>query len=191
MTNSTPPEPRARGENVFFAKRTLQTMALLVGATIIIAAAGIIYIASQLNEQAVSQSRFLVEKAWELRQKSMKVRIKDNAFWGDAYQHLHVTVDPDWAFVSQNLGPSLYKNFGYDGIFVIDGQGKTRYSVINGQWVNTPLQDWLHEDITPFVNSVRNQAENEYAATEIINVDGLPAIIAAAALTTGNDPRTS
>ncbi|WP_227729914.1 bifunctional diguanylate cyclase/phosphodiesterase [Yersinia proxima] len=189
MTNSTPPEPRARGENVFFAKRTLQTMALLVGATIIIAAAGIIYIASQLNEQAVSQSRFLVEKAWELRQKSMKVRIKDNAFWGDAYQHLHVTVDPDWAFVSQNLGPSLYKNFGYDGIFVIDGQGKTRYSVINGQWVNTPLQDWLHEDITPFVNSVRNQAENEYAATEIINVDGLPAIIAAAALTTGNDPR--
>lgn len=189
MTNSTPPEPRARGENVFFAKRTLQTMALLVGETIIIAAAGIIYIASQLNEQAVSQSRFLVEKAWELRQKSMKVRIKDNAFWGDAYQHLHVTVDPDWAFVSQNLGPSLYKNFGYDGIFVIDGQGKTRYSVINGQWVNTPLQDWLHEDITPFVNSVRNQAENEYAATEIINVDGLPAIIAAAALTTGNDPR--
>ncbi|WP_174849964.1 bifunctional diguanylate cyclase/phosphodiesterase [Yersinia artesiana] len=189
MTNSTPPEPRARGENVFFAKRTLQTMALLVGATIIIAAAGIIYIASQLNEQAVSQSRFLVEKAWELRQKSMKARIKDNAFWGDAYQHLHVTVDPDWAFVSQNLGPSLYKNFGYEGIFVIDGQGETRYSVINGQWVNTRLQDWLHEDITPFVNSVRDQTETEYAATEIINVDGLPAIIAAAALTTGNDPR--
>lgn len=98
MTNSTPPEPRARGENVFFAKRTLQTMALLVAATIIIAAAGIIYIASQLNEQAVSQSRFLVEKAWEMRQKSIKARIKDNAFWGDAYKHLHVTVDPNWAW---------------------------------------------------------------------------------------------
>lgn len=189
MTNSTPPEPRARGENVFFAKRTLQTMALLVAATIIIAAAGIIYIASQLNEQAVSQSRFLVEKAWEMRQKSIKARIKDNAFWGDAYKHLHVTVDPNWAFVSQNMGPSLYENFGYEGVFVIDGQGNTRYSVINGQLANTRLQDWLHEDITPFIDSVRRQAEKEYAATEIINVNGLPAVIAAAAITPGNDPR--
>ncbi|WP_392433344.1 EAL domain-containing protein [Yersinia sp. HM-2024] len=189
MTNSTPPEPRARGENVFFAKRTLQAMALLVAATIIIAAAGIIYIASQLNEQAVSQSRFMVEKAWEMRQKSIKARIKDNAFWGDAYKHLHVTVDSDWAFISQNMGPSLYKNFGYEGIFVIDGQGNSRYSVINGQLADTRLQDWLHEDITPFIDSVRSQAEKEYAATEIINVNGLPAVIAAAAITPGNDPR--
>ncbi|QHB33921.1 EAL domain-containing protein [Yersinia canariae] len=167
----------------------MQTMALLVGATIIIAAVGIIYIASQLNEQAVSQSRFLVEKAWEMRQKSIKTRIKDNAFWGGAYEHLHVTVDTDWAFVSQNLGPSLYKNFGYEGVFVIDGQGKTRYSVINGELVNTRLEDWLDEDITPFIDSVRRQAENQYVGTEIINVAGLPAIVAAAALTTGNDPQ--
>lgn len=48
---------------MFFAKRILQTMALLVGMTIIIAAVGIIYIASQLNEQASVQSRFLIEKA--------------------------------------------------------------------------------------------------------------------------------
>lgn len=189
MTDSIPPESRERGENVFFAKRALQTMALLVGATIIIAAVGIIYIASQLNEQAVSQSRFLVEKAWEMRQKSIKTRIKDNAFWGGAYEHLHVTVDTDWAFVSQNLGPSLYKNFGYEGVFVIDGQGKTRYSVINGELVNTRLEDWLDEDITPFIDSVRRQAENQYVGTEIINVAGLPAIVAAAALTTGNDPQ--
>ncbi|MFV8799325.1 EAL domain-containing protein [Yersinia sp. LJYL362] len=189
MTDSTPPESRARGENVFFAKRTLQTMALLIVATIIIAAVGIIYIASQLNEQAVSKNRFLVEKAWEMRQRSIKARIKDNAFWGDAYEHLHVKVDPDWAFVSQNMGPSLYENFRYEGVFVIDGQGKTRYSVINGQLANTRLQDWLNEDITPFIDSVRQQAENEVAATEIINVNGLPAVIAAAAITPGNDPR--
>lgn len=188
MTDSTPPESRARGENVFFAKRALRTMALLVVATIIIAAVGIIYIAAQLNEQAMSKNRFLVEKAWEMQQKSIKSRIKDNAFWGDAYRYLHVTVDPDWAFVSQNIGPSLYKNFGYEGVFVVDGQGNTRYSVINGQLVNTRLQDWLHEDVTPFIDSVRSQAENQYAATEIINVNGLPVIIAAAAITPGNDP---
>ncbi|CNL48526.1 bifunctional diguanylate cyclase/phosphodiesterase [Yersinia kristensenii] len=189
MTNSTPPESGARGENVFFAKRALRTMVLLVGAIIIIAAAGIIYLATQLNEQAESNSRFLLEKAWETRQKSIKTRIKDNAFWGDAYEHLHVTVDPDWAFVSQNLGPSLYKNFGYEGVFVIDGQGKTRYSVINGQLVNIDLQDWLSENITPFIDSVRRQAEKQDAATKIISIAGVPAIVAAAALTTGNDPR--
>lgn len=65
MTNARPLESTSRitGENVFFAKRILQTMALLVGMTIIIAAVGIIYIASQLNEQASVQSRFLIEKA--------------------------------------------------------------------------------------------------------------------------------
>ena len=95
MTDSSQSESvsRAKGDNVFFAKQTLQAMALLVGATIIIAAVGIFYIASQLNEQAISQSRFLVEKAWKMRQDSIKTRIKDNAFWGDAYEHLHVTVD--------------------------------------------------------------------------------------------------
>lgn len=84
MTDARPPKSTSRitGENVFFAKRTLQTMALLVGMTIIIAAMGIIYIASQLNEQASVQSRFLVEKAWKMQQNSLKARIKDNAFWG-------------------------------------------------------------------------------------------------------------
>ncbi|OWF82191.1 diguanylate cyclase [Yersinia rohdei] len=163
-------------------------MALLVGATIIIAAVGIIYIASQLNEQAINQSRFLVEKAWEMRKNSISSRMKDNAFWGDAYEHLHVKVDTDWAFVSQNMGSSLYNNFNYEGVFVIDGEGKTRYSVINGQLVQTSLQDWLHKSITPLIDAARARAANEYIATGTIEVAGQPVIIAAAALTTGSDP---
>lgn len=189
MTDSKPQESRTRGENVFFAKQTLQAMALLVGATIIIAAVGIIYIASQLNERAISQSRFLVEKAWEMRQSAIKSRIKDNAFWGDAYEHLHVKVDPEWAYVSQNLGPSLYNDFNYEGVFVVDGQNKTRYSVINGRLTQTTLPDWLSEDITPLIDTARTQAATEFIATETIEVAGRPAIIAAAALTTGSDPR--
>ncbi|CFQ97700.1 sensory box-containing diguanylate cyclase [Yersinia frederiksenii] len=189
MTNSTPQESRARGENVFFAKQTLQAMALLVGATIIIAAVGIIYIASQLNEQAISQSRFLVNKAWEMRQNEIKARIKDNAFWGDAYEHLHVKVDPEWAFISQNLGPSLYNDFNYEGVFVIDGQGKTRYSVINGQLAHTTLPDWLNASITPLIDTARARTATDYIATETIEVAGQPVIIAAAALTPGSDPR--
>ena len=49
MTDSSQSESasQAKGDNVFFAKQTLQAMALLVGATIIIAAVGIFYIASQ------------------------------------------------------------------------------------------------------------------------------------------------
>ncbi|CNG06887.1 EAL domain-containing protein [Yersinia intermedia] len=191
MTDSSQSESvsRAKGDNVFFAKQTLQAMALLVGATIIIAAVGIFYIASQLNEQAISQSRFLVEKAWKMRQDSIKTRIKDNAFWGDAYEHLHVTVDPDWAFVSQNLGPSLYNDFNYEGVFVVDGQGKTRYSVINGQLKNISLPDWLNKDITPLIDAARARADKQYIATETIDIAGQPGIVATAALTTGGDPR--
>ncbi|OML08859.1 diguanylate cyclase, partial [Yersinia pestis subsp. microtus bv. Altaica] len=191
MTNARPPESTSRitGENVFFAKRILQTMALLVGMTIIIAAVGIIYIASQLNEQASVQSRFLIEKAWKMQQDSLKTRIKDNAFWGDAYQHLHVKMDTDWAFISQNMGPSLYKDFSLEGVFVIDGQGKTRYSVINGQLVNTDLQSWLHKDITPLIDIARQRAEKPYIAVDTLEIAGQPALIAAAALTPGEDPR--
>ncbi|WP_186373794.1 bifunctional diguanylate cyclase/phosphodiesterase [Yersinia rohdei] len=188
MTGSNSQASQVKGENVFFAKQTLQAMALLVGATIIIAAVGIIYIASQLNEQAINQSRFLVEKAWEMRKNSISSRMKDNAFWGDAYEHLHVKVDTDWAFVSQNMGSSLYNNFNYEGVFVIDGEGKTRYSVINGQLVQTSLQDWLHKSITPLIDAARARAANEYIATSTIEVAGQPVIIAAAALTTGSDP---
>lgn len=188
MTGSNSQASQVKGENVFFAKQTLQAMALLVGATIIIAAVGIIYIASQLNEQAINQSRFLVEKAWEMRKNSISSRMKDNAFWGDAYEHLHVKVDTDWAFVSQNMGSSLYNNFNYEGVFVIDGEGKTRYSVINGQLVQTSLQDWLHKSITPLIDAARARAANEYIATGTIEVAGQPVIIAAAALTTGSDP---
>lgn len=191
MTDSSQSESasQAKGDNVFFAKQTLQAMALLVGATIIIAAVGIFYIASQLNEQAISQSRFLVEKAWKMRQDSLRTRIKDNAFWGDAYEHLHVKVDPDWAFVSQNLGPSLYNDFNYEGVFVVDGQGKTRYSVINGQLKNISLPDWLNKDITPLIDAARARADKQYIATETIDIAGQPGIVAAAALTTGGDPR--
>ncbi|CNH43869.1 bifunctional diguanylate cyclase/phosphodiesterase [Yersinia pekkanenii] len=190
MTDSEQPESasRTKGGNVFFAKQTLQAMALLVGITLIIAIVGIIYIASQLNERAVSQSHFLVEKAWKMRQDAIKSRIKDNAFWGDAYEHLHIKVDTNWAFVSQNLGPSLYDDFRYEGVFVIDGQGNTRYSVIDGQLVNTNLSNWLDEEITPLINAARKRAEKQYIATETIEISGQPVIIAAAALTPGGDP---
>ncbi|MCB5309731.1 bifunctional diguanylate cyclase/phosphodiesterase [Yersinia massiliensis] len=189
MTDSKPPEKRIKGDNVFFAKQTLQAMALLVGAIIIIAAVGIIYIGAQLNEQAQSQSRFLVEKAWQMRQDAIKVRMKDNAFWGDAYEHLHVKVDPEWAYVSQNLGPSLYNDFRYEGVFVVDGQGKTRYSVIKGQLSDTSLLNWLGQDISPIIDVARQRAGQQFIATETLEIAGQPAVVAAAALTTGNDPR--
>ena len=191
MTDSNQPEKASRvvGENVFFAKRTLQSIALLVGITIMIAAIGIIYIASQFNEQALSQSRLLVENVWHLRQDSIKTRIKDNAFWGDAYQHLSVTVDTDWAYISRNLGPSLYKDFSYEGVFVIDGQGNTRYSVINGQLVKTDLQSWLNQDITPLIDAARQKASEQYIATQTLIISGQPTLIAAAKLTTGGDPQ--
>ncbi len=191
MTDSNQPEKASRvvGENVFFAKRTLQSIALLVGITIMIAAIGIIYIASQFNEQALSQNRLLVENVWHLRQDSIKTRIKDNVFWGDAYQHLSVTVDTDWVYISRNLEPSLYKDFSYEGVFVIDGQGNTRYSVINGQLVKIDLQSWLNQDITPLIDAARQKASEQYIATQTLIISGQPTLIAAAKLTTGGDPR--
>ena len=93
------------------AKQTLLAMAVLLGAALIVALLVLVFIALRLNDHAETQSRFLVDKAWQMREAGLKSSLKDNAFWGDAYEHLHVKVDPEWAYVSRNLGPSLYDDF--------------------------------------------------------------------------------
>lgn len=48
-----------------------------------------------------------------------------------------------WAWDKQNLGKSLYDNFGYEGVFVLSPEGATRYSVISGKRIPEDLERWL------------------------------------------------
>lgn len=90
--------PARRGQIVLFCVAGLVILSLALTAALLIA------IANAQDRSAAAQSIGFVNAAVE-REKSALVRTShDYAAWGDAYRHLHSTLDRDWAFVQGNFG---------------------------------------------------------------------------------------
>ena len=189
MTSPTPEPGHAPGfSHMFFARRTIfAVVALLVVVSLIVLGA-MLYVAAQLNQHEAAHSRNMVEQVWQSRQKTMIATVRDNAFWGDAYAHLHLRTDSDWAYVRGNLGASLFSDFQFEGIFVVDGQGRTTYSVINGELVERPIEHWLGALPWYLIEQARQGAGEEKAFSRIQPLGEHPVFLAAAALTPGDSP---
>ena len=157
---------------------------LFVGASV-----ALVQIASQQNKQAIKQGLFYVAKATQVRQKSIQALVADYAFWGEAYRHLHLQVDSGWAYTRQNMGASLFADFAYDGVFVVDASDHTVYAVVAGQLSKVDAQQWLAQDIQQLIEQARLQAEDEEPVVGYLSVAGQPALVAMAALTPGSDPQ--
>ncbi|MBC3953933.1 bifunctional diguanylate cyclase/phosphodiesterase [Pseudomonas triticifolii] len=181
------PLPGTVRGNTFLARRTLLTMAGLLGALSSVMIASLFYIAWQLNQSAAQQSERLVEKIWQSREKALVATFKDNAFWGDAYKHLHIKVDQEWAYTRNNLGASLYTDFGFEGVFVIDGQNQTSYAVDKGELATLQLTDWLDGGQDQLVTHARERADDDEIFTQMRRVNHVPVLLIAAPLTTGGD----
>ncbi|MGH8354537.1 MAG: bifunctional diguanylate cyclase/phosphodiesterase, partial [Pseudomonas sp.] len=95
----------------------------------------------------------------------------------------------NWAYTRQNVGPSLYQDFAYEGVFVVAPDGKTRYSVIEGQLQTLEARQWLQGDVAALLARARATAAAEHPIVEIMRVGRRPALVAAAAFTTGSDPQ--
>ncbi|MEE4918353.1 EAL domain-containing protein [Pseudomonas alliivorans] len=183
---SLDPLPGTPTSNTSLARRTLGTMGGMLGALSLVAFISLFYIAHQLNHSAALQSRHLVEKVWHSREKTLIANFKDYAFWGDAYKHLHINVDAEWAYTRNNLGASLYNDFQFEGVFAVDGHEQTVYSVVNGERVTLQLNDWLDSRQDQFIEQAREQGEGD-VFTQIRQVDHVPVLLIAAPLTTGGD----
>ncbi|MEE4996634.1 EAL domain-containing protein [Pseudomonas alliivorans] len=183
---SLDPLPGTPTSNTYLARRTLGTMGGMLGALSLVAFISLFYIAHQLNHSAALQSQHLVEKVWQSREKTLIANFKDYAFWGDAYKHLHINVDAEWAYTRNNLGASLYNDFQFEGVFAVDGHEQTVYSVVNGERVTLQLNDWLDSRQDQFIEQAREQGEGD-VFTQIRQVDHVPVLLIAAPLTTGGD----
>lgn len=179
--------PRTTAGNTFLARRTLMTMVGLLGVLSLVTLIALFYIAYQLNHNAALQSQRLVEKVWQSREKALIATFKDNAYWGDAYKHLHIQVDPEWAYQRNNLGASLYTDFGFEGIFVVDGRDRTSYAVDSGELVSLQLTDWLDGSQDQLIMQARERTDSDEVFTQIRKVDHVPVLLIAAPLTTGGD----
>lgn len=170
-------------------KRALVLMFSLLSVLFIIAIIALLTIVRNINQDSDKHSAMLLEKAIHNRVDTLTTHIKDYAWWGEAYQHLHPGVDTDWAYNRQNMGASLWRDFEYEGVFVLDGSGQTRYSVIDGKLVTSSLQSWLGDDPLPELIQKINKPDAIPLSSTVVMKNGHPALVAAARITTGDDAR--
>ncbi|HWH89456.1 MAG TPA: EAL domain-containing protein [Pseudomonas sp.] len=174
--------------SVALTRASLFKFVALLAAIFLLASYSLVYVARNLDRAEEAESAFYTRKAVESLEKSLRSTVKDYAFWGDAYKHLHTGLDVDWAYVRQNLGPTLYTDFGLRGVFVVNDVDRTVYSVLNGEMASVEIEQWLGQPIDAILHKAREGAEVETPITTFINVGGLPAIVGAAGITPGTDP---
>ncbi len=190
MPNALAPIVRSLSDrtSLSLARTSLFRFMALLAVVFAAAAYSLVYLAHELDRSEQAESAFYTRKAVQSLEKSLRVTVKDYAFWSDAYKHLHMTVDADWAFVRGNIGATLFDDFGFQGLFVVDDANRTVYAVVDGQLQTVELNQWLGGPITEILELARAGADNETPATAFISVRGSPALVAAAAITPGTDP---
>ena len=151
-----------------FARRILPGIACLLAVALLAAAVAVIQIARTIDSDALVREHFLTGKAFEAHRRGMSRHVADNAFWGDAYANLSTRVNLDWAYEQANLGPSLYEDFGYDAVFVIDADGKTTYSVIRGELVQVDAQQWLENGLQTLLADARIALEDDETSSGVL-----------------------
>lgn len=179
----------AQGLSTTFARRTLPAIATLLMLSLLASVATLVHLARSQDQQARIHTQFFAEKALQGRRESLQRSLIDNAFWGDAYLHMNGQVDIDWAYKRQNLGPTLFETFGYEGLFVLDADGQTSYAVIRGQLSGQDARHWLSGDLDELLAEARRAVADGESALTVMQVEGHPALVAAAELTSDDDPR--
>lgn len=172
-----------------YIRQSLLCMSGLLFGLFFVGGLALILVALQLNSTSREQTTFYVNKAIESRTLALESTASDYAFWGDAYNNMHAAVNVDWAFNRNNLGGSMYESFDYEGVFVINADDSNIYSVIDGELSNSDaMSNWLGQSVDSLVQQARALAADEEVVSAVIELDGHPALIAAAAFTTGGDP---
>lgn len=164
-------------------RRSLRTLTVLLFGVLILSMLMVLVIAHRQNIASVGHDEMMLRQAWQARQQEMLVDVRDYAFWDDAYKHLHQQVDKVWAFDEENVGPGLYKEYHYQGVFVVDGAGQTRYALINGELADTTLEAWLGAQAAPLLATAGKLTHDAIARNARVNKQ--PAIVVAAPILPG------
>ncbi len=188
-----PPESPSRPFTLAAEHRTLRTtrrslriFSLLLAGVLLLSVLMVIAIALRQDRDATAHDRQLLSQAWQARQDTMLTDVRDYAFWGEAWRNLHVTVNTGWAWDEENLGPGLYKEYHYEGVFVVDGAGRTRYAVIDGKRADLPLEAWLGAQSAALLRDARRL--DNAALARNAEIQRQPAIVVAAPISMGKVP---
>lgn len=159
-------------------------------ALLLIGLSGYLLVQNALNQDRDVQERSRVFIARTLEQVRNEVgrNIINYAKWGEAYKHLHMTVDKVWADDQRNVGPIPYELYGYNGVLVIDARDRTSYAVINGKPSMIQASDWLEGDLDGLIRDARQSTQENDGLVRAFKVAGVPALVAAATISPETDP---
>ncbi len=170
------------------AQASLVTFCASLAVVFALAVSLSLYFAHGLDRTEQAQGQSLIQKSIEAERRLLQLTIKDYSFWGEAYRHLHLKVDMEWAFVRENFGPALYDDFGYEAAFVIGPSGRSVYAVIEGRYETVAAAQWLGRSVDEWVAEARALADDEKVFTTLTSLAGTPALVVAAAITPSTDP---
>lgn len=134
------------------------------------------------------RSRTFISRTLDQVRNEVGRNIINYAKWGEAYKHLHLTVDKAWADDQRNVGSIPYELYGYNGVLVINAQDRTVYAVIDGKPSMMQASDWLEGDLNALIDEARQSTQENDGVVRALQVAGKPALVAAATISPGWDP---
>lgn len=157
MPNSLAPIVRSLSSrtSLSLTRTSLFNFMILLAGVFAAAAYSLIYLAHDMDRSEQAESAFHTHKAMQAMEKSMRLNVKDYAFWSDAYRHLHLHVDEDWAYTRGNVGATLYQDFGFQGVFVVNDADRTVYAVVEGEQQPFEISEWLDQPLTALLEQAR------------------------------------
>lgn len=145
----------------------------------------IVDIARIQDVKSRSQTQNLVRMLIEQKTKWLERTLVDYADWGAAYQHLHHTVNPVWAYDQDNFGKSLANGLSIEYAAVFDPDGKEVYSVVDGELTKGSVVSKIG-GVKELVTRARATQAREVATGLLIAEGGL-VLAVASILSAGSD----
>ena len=163
----------------WLTRKLLGVLATLFALTLLAAMTMLVQVASGLNDDQQRQSVLFAQQALQTREARSASLVSSYARWNNAFEHLNGPVDLQWAYTEHNLGPSLYTQGGYDGVFVV-GSHTTRYSLFEGRLSNAEVDDFIATPLQPLIQATQNALADASPVHAVVLFNGLPALVSAA-----------
>lgn len=182
MTDSalTPPS-----DALHYGMATHRASRIAIGVicALFLAAGGtLIYLSLSLDTHQARQSEIHAASVMKGRQDKIGTALADYAFWGDAYHYTLGTIDTDWAFERDNIGPSLFPTYDLEGVFIVGPDDTTRYALLEGEPSDVTAREWITSDLAPLLAKARNASTEGEIAHAYYAVAGVPAVVYAAVI---------
>jgi len=132
-----------------------------------------------LNRTALAAERHRADGAIRARLVQLANMASDYAVWNDAYEHLMLRFDGEWA--DRQFGVDIWNDlpFRMQGAFFIDPAGVTRYGVWRGQTAGGGIDTYLGDQAQPLIAAARRSHQ---PVQRLLSVRGVPFLAGASSV---------